>query len=214
MPAPYEGRPWFLPFAGEWFRLQDRLAARSRASHSWRAAAHVAPHRRETVMTDTADLLAGVPLLSGLDQKHLERLARDFTERTFPAGTVVVRQGDEHGMGFFVVAEGEGVVTVDGKEVGTVGPGSYFGEVALISDRVRTATVTATTDLRVPGHDAVGLPRLRPGRCRGRLEAARARRRDAAQPATDLPATAAARQPRGAAACRAGGRCRPRSRGS
>jgi CRP-like cAMP-binding protein len=60
----------------------------------------------------------------------------------------VVRQGDEKGIGFFVVAEGEGVITVNGKEVGKVGPGSYFGEVALISDRVRTATVTATTDLR------------------------------------------------------------------
>ena len=99
-------------------------------------------------MTDTADLLAQVPLLSGLDRKQLERLAKDFSERTFPAGSIVVRQGDERGIGFFVVADGEGVVTVDGKEVGKVGPGSYFGEVALISDRVRTATVTATTDLR------------------------------------------------------------------
>ena len=99
-------------------------------------------------MTDTADLLAGVPLLSGLDRKQLATLARDFTERTFPAGSVVVCQGDEKGIGFFVVAEGEGIITVDGKEVGKVGPGSYFGEVALISDRVRTATVTATTDLR------------------------------------------------------------------
>jgi voltage-gated potassium channel len=99
-------------------------------------------------MTDTADLLASVPLLSGLDRRQLATLARDFTERTFPAGSVVVRQGDEKGIGFFVVAEGEGVITVNGKEVGKVGPGSYFGEVALISDRVRTATVTATTDLR------------------------------------------------------------------
>lgn len=99
-------------------------------------------------MTDTADLLAGVPLLSGLDRKQLDKLARDFSEKTFPAGSVVVRQGDDHGIGFFVVAEGEGVVSVDGKEVGKVGPGSHFGEVALISDRVRTATVTATTDLR------------------------------------------------------------------
>ena len=56
-------------------------------------------------MTDTADLLAGVPLLSGLDRKQLANLARDFTERTFPAGSVVVRQGDEKGIGFFVVAE-------------------------------------------------------------------------------------------------------------
>jgi CRP/FNR family cyclic AMP-dependent transcriptional regulator len=99
-------------------------------------------------MTDTADLLATVPLLSGLDRKQLESLARDFSERTFPAGTVVVREGDDHGIGFFVVAEGEGTVTVKGDEVARVGPGSYFGEVALISDRVRTATVTADTDLR------------------------------------------------------------------
>ena len=99
-------------------------------------------------MSDTTDLLAKVPLLSSLDQKQLDRLARDFSERTFPAGSVVVREGDTHGMGFFVVADGEGVVTVGGKEIAKVGPGSYFGEVALISDRVRTATVTARTDMR------------------------------------------------------------------
>jgi CRP-like cAMP-binding protein len=99
-------------------------------------------------MSDTADLLAGVPLLSGLDRKHLEKLAKDFSERTFAAGSTVVREGDEHGIGFFVVADGEGVVTVGGKEVATVKRGDYFGEVALISDRVRTATVTATTDLK------------------------------------------------------------------
>lgn len=99
-------------------------------------------------MSETADLLAGVPLLSGLDRKHLEMLARDFSERTFPAGSTVVREGDERGIGFFLVAEGEGVVSVGGKEVAKVGRGSYFGEVALISDRVRTATVMATTDLR------------------------------------------------------------------
>ena len=98
-------------------------------------------------MTDTVDLLAGVPLLSGLDRKHLERLTKDFAARTFPAGSVVVREGDDHGIGFFVVAEGQGVVTVGGKKVGEVGPGSYFGEVALLTDRMRTATVTATTDL-------------------------------------------------------------------
>ncbi len=98
-------------------------------------------------MTDTVDLLAGVPLLSGLDRKHLERLTKDFAARTFPAGSVVVREGDDHGVGFFVVAEGQGVVTVGGKKVGEVGPGSYFGEVALLTDRMRTATVTATTDL-------------------------------------------------------------------
>ena len=98
-------------------------------------------------MTDTDALLQNVPLLASLDRKQLEALAKDFTERTFPAGSVVIREGDTHGIGFFVVTGGTGVVTVDGKEVDQVGPGSYFGEVALISDRTRTATVTATTDL-------------------------------------------------------------------
>jgi CRP-like cAMP-binding protein len=98
-------------------------------------------------VTDTVELLRGVPLLASLNQKELERLSRDFTKQTFPAGRVIVREGDTHGVGFFVVAAGEGVITVKGQEVGKVGTGSYFGEVALISDRVRTATVTATTDL-------------------------------------------------------------------
>ena len=99
-------------------------------------------------MTDVVDLLASVPLFSSLDKKELQRLAKDFSERTFPAGAVVVREGDEHGVGFFVVVEGEGIVTVGGKEVDQVGPGSYFGEVALISDRKRTATITAATELK------------------------------------------------------------------
>jgi CRP-like cAMP-binding protein len=97
--------------------------------------------------TDVVAALARVPLLSGLDRRHLEALAKDFSERTFPAGTVVVREGDERGIGFFVVADGEAAASVDGKEVSRLGPGSHFGEVALISDRVRTATVTAVTDL-------------------------------------------------------------------
>ena len=95
-----------------------------------------------------ADVLATVPLLSGLDRKQLGRMSRDFRERTYPAGTVIIREGDDHGMGFFVVAEGEFVVSAEGNELSRLGPGSYFGEIALISDRVRTATVTAGTDVR------------------------------------------------------------------
>ena len=97
--------------------------------------------------TNVVDALARVPMLSSLDRKHLEKLARDFTDRTFPAGTVVVREGDDHGIGFFVVADGEAVATVGGNEVARIGPGSHFGEIALINERVRTATVTAATDL-------------------------------------------------------------------
>ena len=97
--------------------------------------------------TDVIEALARVPLLSSLDHRHLVQLSKDFSERTFPAGSVVVREGDDHGIGFFVVADGEAVATVAGKEVSRLGPGSHFGEVALISDRVRTASVTAATDL-------------------------------------------------------------------
>ena len=97
--------------------------------------------------TNVVDALAKVPMLSSLDRRHLEKLARDFSEKTFPAGSVVVREGDERGMGFFVVADGEGVVSASGKELARLGPGAHFGEVALISDRVRTATVTAVSDL-------------------------------------------------------------------
>jgi CRP-like cAMP-binding protein len=98
--------------------------------------------------TNVVDALAQVPMLSSLDRKHLEKLARDFSERTFPAGAVVVRQGDDRGVGFFVIAEGTAVVTVDDKEVARLGPGSHFGAVALIADRKRTATVTAETELK------------------------------------------------------------------
>jgi len=97
--------------------------------------------------TNVIDALANVPMLSGLDHKHLERLAKDFSERTFPAGSVVVRQGDDRGIGFFVIADGEAIVSVDGAEVARLGPGTHFGAIALIADRVRTATVTAGTDL-------------------------------------------------------------------
>ena len=86
-------------------------------------------------------------MLSGLDRKHLDRLAKDFTERTFPAGTVVVRQGDDRGIGFFVIADGQASVSVDGAEVSKLGPGEHFGAIALIADRHRTATVTAETEL-------------------------------------------------------------------
>ena len=52
------------------------------------------------------------------------------------------------GVGFFIVSEGEASVSVDGSEVATIGPGDHFGELALISEGERTATVTATTRLR------------------------------------------------------------------
>lgn len=97
--------------------------------------------------TNVIDALSRVPMLSSLDRKQLEKLSKDFTERTFAAGSVVVKEGQEQGIGFFVVADGEAVATIGGNEVARLGPGSHFGEIALITDRVRSATVTAETDL-------------------------------------------------------------------
>jgi CRP/FNR family cyclic AMP-dependent transcriptional regulator len=96
---------------------------------------------------DVARALRGVPLLGGLSDRELGRVAKDFTERIIPAGSPIVKEGEEKGVGFFVITEGEASVSFRGKEITTLGPGDHFGEVALISDRVRTASVTATTDV-------------------------------------------------------------------
>ena len=98
----------------------------------------------------TPDLLRNVPLFSGLDDSELESLADEFTERRFTAGDKIALEG-EGGLMFFVVDSGEASVAVHGEEVGRLGPGAAFGEIALIDRRPRTATVTAVSDLRTFG---------------------------------------------------------------
>jgi CRP/FNR family cyclic AMP-dependent transcriptional regulator len=95
---------------------------------------------------DTVAALSRVPLLAGIEGRHLERLAREFRDRTFAEGAVVTREGDT-GVGFFVIVEGEANVTVGGEYRTTLGPGDAFGEMALIDDGPRTATIVAATDL-------------------------------------------------------------------
>ena len=60
----------------------------------------------------------------------------------------MVKQGDERGIGFFVITDGTARVSANGNELAVLAPGDHFGEIALIGDRVRTATVTAETDLQ------------------------------------------------------------------
>ena len=98
----------------------------------------------------TPALLRNVPLFSGLDDSELESLADEFNERRFSAGDTIALEG-EGGLMFFVVDEGAAAVEVHGEGVATLGPGSHFGEIALIDRRPRTATVTARTDLRTYG---------------------------------------------------------------
>jgi CRP-like cAMP-binding protein len=98
----------------------------------------------------TPDLLRNVSLFSDLDEKDLKSLAEEFSERRFAAGEKISMEG-EGGLMFFVVESGEASVEVRGEEVGSLGPGASFGEIALIDRRPRTATVTARTELRTFG---------------------------------------------------------------
>src|SRR5688572_33426536 len=98
----------------------------------------------------TTALLRNVPLFSDLDERDLESLAEEFNERRFSAGDKIALEG-EGGLMFFVVDSGEATVEVHGEEVGRLGPGDAFGEIALIDRRPRTATVTAQSDLRTYG---------------------------------------------------------------
>jgi len=102
------------------------------------------------VSNDTAATLARVPLLTGLKKRDLSGLAKRFREHTFRAGDDVTVEG-RTGAGFFIVADGRATVRVGERTVSSLGPGDYFGDVALIDSGPRSATITAETDLRCLG---------------------------------------------------------------
>ncbi len=99
---------------------------------------------------NAVQLLESVPIFQGLEHKELERIAGSMKQRTFRAGDAVTTEG-QGGVGFFVIEDGQARVTIGGEDRRTLGPGDYFGEVALLTDRPRTATITAETDLRCYG---------------------------------------------------------------
>jgi CRP-like cAMP-binding protein len=95
-----------------------------------------------------AENLKRVPLFADLDGRQLKKLAGQFSERTFQPGSSIVQEGTMSGVGFFVITEGEAGVQVNGNDVTTLSAGDHFGEIALVSEVERTATVTARTELR------------------------------------------------------------------
>ncbi len=104
--------------------------------------------RQTSVPEDVVALLAGVPSLRLLAPRVLERLAIDAVRVDVPAGSVLVTEGDA-GELFYVVESGDLEVAVHGDVVRTLGPGQWFGELALLRSSPRTATVTAVTACRL-----------------------------------------------------------------
>jgi len=95
------------------------------------------------------ELLKNVPLFARVDDRGLKLLAGTFTERSFKEGAQLTTEG-QGAAGFFVIESGAALVTVDGEERRSLGPGDYYGEIALVGGR-RTATITATSDGKAYG---------------------------------------------------------------
>jgi CRP/FNR family transcriptional regulator, cyclic AMP receptor protein len=94
------------------------------------------------------EALKRAPLFEGLSKKELTQLARVSEDMEIPEGTILTKEG-ELGHEFFVILEGETQVKRKGRTVATRGGGDFVGEIALLEQVPRTATVTAKTDLRV-----------------------------------------------------------------
>lgn len=99
---------------------------------------------------DPAEALAGVPLFSVLTDRERDAMARTGKEFDRAEGAILAKEG-ESGVGFFLLLEGSAEVSVKGETRAALAAGDAFGEIALLDDGPRTATVTATSPVRMLG---------------------------------------------------------------
>jgi pyruvate,water dikinase len=126
---------------GQLFLLQCRAV--TRAGSSPRSAA--AP-----IANAQAKAIEHVPLFANMSPRDIEGIATLFKERRFAPGETITKEG-AGGASFFVIESGEATVSIGGKVCATLTKGDYFGEVALIDEGARSATVTATSELSCLG---------------------------------------------------------------
>ena len=92
------------------------------------------------------EVLQRVPLFTDLNKRELRQIARLFKVRRFAGGQTVVQEGSG-GAAFFVIESGEATIVIGGKKRKILKPGDYFGEIALIDEGKRMATITASSEL-------------------------------------------------------------------
>jgi CRP/FNR family cyclic AMP-dependent transcriptional regulator len=109
--------------------------------------------------TDPVSMLASVPLFSECSKKELREIAGAAKEVEHKAGAVVAREGDQ-GVGFFLILDGTARISRSARTLRRLGPGDYFGEIALLDEGPRSATVTAETPLKLLGLTAWNFRRL------------------------------------------------------
>jgi CRP-like cAMP-binding protein len=95
-----------------------------------------------------AEELSAIPLFSTLTDSELQQLAPWFEVRSASSGVQLTGEG-AHGYSFFILLQGTAVVTSEGAELATYGPGDFFGEIAILGDGQRTATVTTTSPAKL-----------------------------------------------------------------
>jgi CRP-like cAMP-binding protein len=131
-------------------------------------------------VADYARFLTQVPLFAGMSEAHLRRIVNSTHERHFDPGTPIVSEG-ETGQGFYLITAGRADVQRRGRTLRTLEPGDYFGELALLRDQPRSATVIAkerTTCLALTRWDFKGILEANPAIAVQLLEAVASRVHD------------------------------------